>query len=59
MTQESLTEKLAKHLTLRVDEATRARARLHLLDWLCCVAGSRESKVAALLAKSHICPVET
>lgn len=59
MTQESLTEKLAKHLTLRVDEATRTRARLHLLDWLGCVAGARESKVAALLAKSHICPVET
>lgn len=39
MTQESLTEKLATHLMRPVDEATRQRARLHLLDWLGCVAG--------------------
>jgi 2-methylcitrate dehydratase PrpD len=37
----SLTEQLAKHLQRPVDEATRARARLHLLDWLGCVAGAR------------------
>ncbi|SIN59759.1 2-methylcitrate dehydratase PrpD [Parasphingorhabdus marina DSM 22363] len=48
MTQESLTEKLATHLLRPVDEATRQRARLHLLDWLGCVAGARESEVAAL-----------
>jgi 2-methylcitrate dehydratase PrpD len=35
----SLTEQLAKHLLRPVDDATRARARLHLLDWLACVAG--------------------
>lgn len=43
MTQESLTEKLATHLMRPVDEATRQRARLHLLDWLGCVAGARNS----------------
>ncbi len=43
MTQESLTEKLATHLMRPVDEATRQRARLHLLDWLGCVAGARQS----------------
>ena len=37
----SLTEQLAKHLMRPVDDATRARARLHLLDWLACVAGAR------------------
>ncbi|QJB69481.1 MmgE/PrpD family protein [Parasphingorhabdus halotolerans] len=46
MTQESLTEKLAKHLMRPVDEATRQRARLHLLDWLGCVAGARQSDLA-------------
>ncbi len=45
MTQESLTEKLATHLMRPVDEATRQRARLHLLDWLGCVAGARRSEV--------------
>jgi 2-methylcitrate dehydratase PrpD len=43
MTQESLTEKLAKHVMRPVDDATRTRARLHLLDWLGCVAGARGS----------------
>jgi len=46
MTQESLTEKLATHLMRPVDEATRQRARLHLLDWLGCVAGARQSDLA-------------
>ena len=45
----SLTEQLAKHLMRKVDDATRDRARLHLLDWLGCVAGARESKIAAAL----------
>ncbi len=43
MTQESLTEKLSVHLMRPVDEATRQRARLHLLDWLGCVAGAHNS----------------
>jgi len=37
----SLTERLAERLARPVDVATRARARLHLLDWLGCVAGGR------------------
>jgi 2-methylcitrate dehydratase PrpD len=40
----SLTEQLAKHLQRKVDDATRERARLHLLDWLGCVAGALGSK---------------
>jgi 2-methylcitrate dehydratase PrpD len=42
----SLTEQLAKHLMRPVDDATRDRARLHLLDWLGCVAGARASHIA-------------
>lgn len=49
MTQESLTEKLAEHLMRPVDDSTRQRARLHLLDWLGCVAGARESAVGQLV----------
>ena len=45
----SLIEQLAKHLQRKVDDATRDKARLHLLDWLGCVAGARESKVANTL----------
>jgi 2-methylcitrate dehydratase PrpD len=49
MTQSySLIERLAKHLQRPVDEATRARARLHLLDWLACVAGARGSRVGKI-----------
>jgi 2-methylcitrate dehydratase PrpD len=51
----SLTEQLAKHLQRPVDEATRQRARLHLLDWLACVAGARQSD----LARRIIANVET
>ncbi|WP_321327158.1 MmgE/PrpD family protein [uncultured Parasphingorhabdus sp.] len=49
MTQESLTEKLATHLMRPVDKATRQRARLHLLDWLGCVAGARRSEIAGTI----------
>lgn len=42
----SLTEQLAKHLQRKVDDKTRARARLHLLDWLGCVGGARQSPQA-------------
>ena len=48
MTQESVTEKLVAHLMRPVDEPARQRARLHLLDWLGCVAGARQSDVARL-----------
>ena len=50
----SLTEQLAKHLQRPVDEATRKRARLHLLDWLACVAGALRSDVAASLRKADV-----
>jgi 2-methylcitrate dehydratase PrpD len=40
----SLTEQLAKHLMRPVDDATRERSRLHLLDWLGCVAGALRSE---------------
>lgn len=49
MTQESLIEKLAEYLMRSVDESTRQRARLHLLDWLGCVAGARETAVGQLV----------
>ncbi|WP_430443751.1 MmgE/PrpD family protein [Sphingorhabdus contaminans] len=42
----SLIDQLAKHLQREVDAKTRERARLHLLDWLACVAGARGSDVA-------------
>lgn len=48
----SLTEQLAKHLMRPVDEATLTRARLHLLDWLGCVAGARRAAVADRLRKT-------
>jgi 2-methylcitrate dehydratase PrpD len=44
----SLTEQLAKHLQRKVDDATRDRARLHLLDWLGCVAGAREHLICSV-----------
>ncbi len=46
----SLTRQLARRLALPVDDASLARARLHLLDWLGCVAGARRSPVAAAAA---------
>ena len=45
----SLTEQLADRIAAPVDAAIRARARLHLLDWLGCVAGARRSPLAAKL----------
>ena len=41
MTQESLTEKLGRHIARPVNSSSKQRARLHLLDWLGCVAGAR------------------
>ena len=48
----SLTQRLAERLALPVDVATRARARLHLLDWLGCVAGGRQSADGKRLANA-------
>jgi len=41
-----LIARLAEHLQRPVPESVRTRARLHLLDWLACVAGARGSEVA-------------
>lgn len=43
---ESLTERIVRHARRPKAEAVRARARLHLLDWLGCVAGALRSPVA-------------
>ncbi|WP_077228854.1 MmgE/PrpD family protein [Sphingomonas hengshuiensis] len=43
---ESLTERIVRHARRPKSEAVRARARLHLLDWLGCVAGALRSPVA-------------
>jgi 2-methylcitrate dehydratase PrpD len=45
---QSATEALVQQALRPVDAATRAHARLHLLDWLACVAGARTSAVAAM-----------
>ncbi|MFN7175897.1 MAG: MmgE/PrpD family protein [Thermaurantiacus sp.] len=45
-TARTLTERLANHLAQPVSGTERARARLHLLDWLACVAGARTSPLA-------------
>ena len=50
MSGHSRTEALAQHLLRPVDAPTRDRARLHLIDWLGCVAGARRSEAAAALA---------
>ncbi len=47
MTQESLLQKLSGHVLRPVDAPSRARARLHLLDWLACVMGARGSAIHA------------
>lgn len=41
----SLTERLAQHLLRPIDKNVRTNARLHLLDWMACVAGARQSAV--------------
>lgn len=46
MASSSLTERLAYHLARPVPGDMGARARLHLLDWLACVAGALRSPVA-------------
>lgn len=46
---EPLLTTLVRTLARPIGESDRARARLHLLDWLACVAGARESAVAAAL----------
>ncbi|MFN3945130.1 MAG: MmgE/PrpD family protein [Allosphingosinicella sp.] len=47
MPELSLTQRLAHHLERPVAKDNLHRARLHLLDWLGCVAGARRGEVAA------------
>ncbi|MFN3474097.1 MAG: MmgE/PrpD family protein [Blastomonas sp.] len=53
MTAASLTQRLSAHLARSPNESDRARARLHLLDWLACVAGARQSPVAAVARRAE------
>lgn len=46
MSDHSLTQRLAQHLARDIGDDVRTRARLHLLDWLGCVAGALRSPVA-------------
>lgn len=41
----SLSERIEQHLMRAVPENVRTKARLHLLDWMGCVAGARDSAV--------------
>lgn len=45
---EPLLNQLVQTLTRPVGESERKRARLHLLDWLACVAGARDSEAGHL-----------
>ena len=45
---EPLLAQLSKRVDRPVSERERTRARLHLLDWLACVAGARTSEAGAL-----------
>lgn len=48
MTAHSRTEALAHHLLRPVTGDVRTRARLHLLDWLGCVAGALRSPMTTI-----------
>lgn len=49
-TDHSLIERIAQHLRRPIDNIVRTKARLHLLDWIGCVAGARRSDVARIVA---------
>jgi 2-methylcitrate dehydratase PrpD len=53
VSDESLIARLARHLQRPVPEFVRTRARLHLLDWLACVAGARESEIGEVAARIY------
>ena len=48
-----LIAQLARHLQRPVPESVRTKARLHLLDWLACVAGARGSAVATAINRRN------
>lgn len=47
-TDHSLIAQLAHHLQRPVTKIVRTKARLHLLDWLSCVAGARFSEIGRI-----------
>jgi len=49
VTQDSLTRRLARHLVRPIAAQDRARTRLHLLDWLGCVAGALPSDTGSIV----------
>ena len=51
---EPLLVQLVRTLARPITESDRARARLHLLDWLACVAGARQAQVAKVLYKAEL-----
>lgn len=48
-----LIAQLARHLQRPVPEHVRTRARLHLLDWLACVAGARTTRIGFLSSNGY------
>ncbi|WP_298308685.1 MmgE/PrpD family protein [uncultured Erythrobacter sp.] len=48
---EPLLSQLSRGLACTVSESDKSRARMHLLDWLACVAGARQSDAAGAAAK--------
>lgn len=48
----SVVERVAQSLVRPIGSIVRTKARLHLLDWLGCVAGSRSSEVARVQARN-------
>ena len=51
---EPLLVQLVRTLARPISESDRARARLHLLDWLACVAGARQTQVAKVLYQADL-----
>lgn len=55
---EPLLTQLVRTLARPIAESDRLRARLHLLDWLACVAGARRTAVAQVLRESDLPAVQ-
>ncbi|MGL4542615.1 MAG: hypothetical protein ACRCUI_08920, partial [Polymorphobacter sp.] len=55
--EHSLIERLAQQCLRTVAADVRPGARLHLLDWLACVAGARASPVAAAARRGGLDPL--
>lgn len=51
---EPLLVQLVRTLACPPAKSDRARARLHLLDWLACVAGARKTQVAKVLYQAEL-----